>query len=158
MLGKLTAGSPATTTVEDASGNKKTETPVTDQSLPDPTRDARAAALLLGVIALVTALVFDATDKLADPFDATANKDLNFIVLAGFYVAALIVERAGEVFAAGVPPWAPPEKGLDDKPLDAAQRAAHTKADRQMVMTGVNWLLLLQKPSNPATSTDAKQD
>ena len=118
-----------------------------DTSLPDPTAAARTVGLILSVLAVVAALLVNALDLTAKAFEPAKIKDANFALFAGFYVAALLIERAGELIAPHMPPWdpptnAPPAPGTT-KPgpaLDGDARAAHVKADRGMIMLGVSFL------------------
>ena len=118
-----------------------------DKSLPDPTSAARVLAALLAGAAVVGAFILDKLDLAHQSFDPAKIPAANFALFAGFYVAALLIERAGEIVAPIMPPWAapiyappPPGQAGHGPALDADARAAHVKADRAMVMLGINFL------------------
>ena len=125
----------------------KTEETKGDTSLPDPTSAARVLAGLLAIVAVAAAFILDALDLAHQGFEPAKVSAANFALFAGFYVAALLIERAGEIVAPIMPPWAaptnappPPGQTGQGPALDADARAAHVKADRAMVMLGINFV------------------
>jgi hypothetical protein len=149
--GAAPAGVPPPTPAPAAHGEEVAEAAAEetkgDTSLPDPTARARTVSLILSVLAVVAALLINALDLTAKAFEPAKIKDANFALFAGFYVAALLIERACELIAPHVPTWdppknAPPAPGTTEPgpALDGDARTAHVKADRGMIMLGVSFL------------------
>lgn len=152
IWGKLTAepAKPAATTVTaDAPGASTTTTTAggnADKSLPDPTALAGLAAVLMFGLAAALALALNdwahATPK---PFLPSSDKTANFALLAGFYVAAQVIERLMEFVAPVLPPMTPAawlQRAMSDTNYtkianDDAAKAAQIKADRAKLALGV---------------------
>lgn len=104
-----------------------------DKSLPDPTRKATLWLAFFIVLAAVIAVVlhfFGWTNRQFTP--STVGVTATFGLLAGFYVAAQVIERLMQLISPFVPWWPPPTSATDD-----AVKAAQTKADRGTVALGI---------------------
>jgi hypothetical protein len=100
-----------------------------DQSLPDPSGAARLALAVLLAAAIGVAVIMNAAGWTNQPFTPPKG-DVNFTLLAGFYVGAQIIERLMELVAPLLPAW-PPAAATGNV------KAAHVKADRAKVALGV---------------------
>lgn len=118
----------------------ETATAQGDRSLPDPTRRARMLGAVIILAAVAIGILLNVAGWTARPFDPARIQAANFALFAGFYVAALIVERASEFIAPSVPWWDPPQ-GVGGKAIDEAGRTAHTKADRGTIMLALTFLM-----------------
>jgi hypothetical protein len=105
------------------------ETSATDESLPDPSVNARnALAGLLGV-AILVAVVMHGMGVSNDAWSPPEG-DFNFALFAAFYAGAQIIERLMEYVAPFLPAWPAADS-------EGAVKAAYVKADRAKLTLGV---------------------
>ena len=120
-------------------GKVKADAPTTqnkDTSLPDPTATARWALGISIVIAFALAVAMNAFGWTQTPFKPSATATTDFALLAGFYVAAQVIERLMQLISPLLPWWTPYES------TDANEiKAAHVKADRGAVSLGIASIL-----------------
>jgi hypothetical protein len=100
-----------------------------DQSLPDPSPQARKTLAVLLLVSLVAAVLMNSLHLTAKQFTPPAG-DANFVLLAAFYAAAQIIERLMELVVPLLPAKAP-------KGTKGSVAAAYIKADRAKVALGV---------------------
>jgi len=106
-----------------------------DQSLPDPSRQARWCLLGLLVAAGVVGAVMNHFELTADA-PTPLGKDTTFVVLASFYAAAQVIERLMELVVPSLPAW-PPRDVAGQPPIAATVKVAQVKADRAKLALGV---------------------
>lgn len=105
-----------------------------DSSLPDPSIPARVLLVILCLIAAALAWVANASGWTNRPFEPARARAADFGLFAGFYIAAAVIERGGELIAPVLPPWT-------FEGVGGAAATAHTKADRALLMIGVSYVL-----------------
>jgi hypothetical protein len=108
----------------------------TDTSLPDPTSYAKRGLVGLIAAAFIAAVAMNALGWVQKPFTPAVGGASNFNLFAGFYVAAQVIERILELVSPLLPPWGPPSSATT-----AADKAAHTKADRGALTMGIGAVL-----------------
>ena len=92
-------------------GNGNDGTAVADANLPDPSSVSKVLAAIFLVLAVVLALLADATNLDKDPpFDPNAIRDADLAIFAGFFAAAAIIERVIELLGPYIPWWSFPGK------------------------------------------------
>lgn len=74
-----------------------------DSSLPDPTLPAALITLVLFVVAVVVALLFNWRGWTGKEFTPSKDTTANFALFAGFYVAAQVIERLMEFVTPALP-------------------------------------------------------
>jgi hypothetical protein len=129
--GKITAAPAATRAAGTASAGG-----AGDSSLPDPTSYGKLALGAFLVAALALAIIMQAADLTAKAFSPPSGVSTQFGLLAGFYVAAQVIERLMELITPFLPWWKPPADVTDP-----TVKAAYTKADRGAVSLGIASLL-----------------
>lgn len=102
--------------------------------LPDPTPRARIIVGILLLAALAAAIGADVFDWTTNEFKPAENKEANFALFAGFFVAAQVLERLIEAISPLVPPW---KRTTATNAAEAAER----QADRALVMLGLAVML-----------------
>lgn len=102
-----------------------------DKSLPDPTYAAKVTLGVLLGCAVVLSILLNAFGLTSRAFVPAKEGVANFALFAGFYVAAQVIERLLEVVSPLLPFWPP------DPDDDPAVQAAHTKADRAVIVLGL---------------------
>jgi hypothetical protein len=107
-----------------------------DSSLPDPTSYGKLALAAFLLAALALAIIMPAADLTVKAFSPPSGVSTQFGLLAGFYVAAQVIERLMELVTPFLPWWKPP-----GDVTDPTVKAAYTKADRAAVSLGIASLL-----------------
>jgi hypothetical protein len=112
-----------------------------DTSLPDATRFGK---IFLGISLLLTlgvAVLLPAEGWDTRTFVVPSGISTQFGLLAGFYVAAQVIERLMELITHLLPTWKPPPSPDTKLPETGVVGAAYTKADRAACSLGVASLL-----------------
>jgi hypothetical protein len=106
-----------------------------DTSLPDPSMAAKTFLAATLLVALLGAWACSSQDWVRKPFvPSTDTGGLNFVLFAGFYIGAQVIERLMELLAPFLPFW-----GF--AATDPTVKAAHIKADRGAMSLGLATLL-----------------
>ncbi len=112
---------------------KETDPGKADSTLPDPTNTAKWVVIGLSLLAIALAILLNAFELTpAKVFDPSLEKEANFALFAGFYVAAQVIAAVLLVIAPFIPPWRPPSTVVGD-----TAKAAQTKADRAVLLLGL---------------------
>jgi hypothetical protein len=107
-----------------------------DTSLPDPSPAAKKFLAAMLAVALVVTWVCSWRGWVRQPFvPSTDPGGLNFVLFAGFYIGAQVIERLMELLSPFLPFW-----GFDGV-TDSTVKAAHIKADRAVMSLGLATLL-----------------